>query len=121
MERPKFNDVMRKELAQIMGKIVFDWCNGETELEQCIEDSEEVLKYNYNDDGYTIAKELDEKGYFPDTMLVEELDCISNKKSVIEKKYIEQWVKEINLSVQPICSLQTRKSGTTANSLLTRF
>lgn len=90
---------MRKELAQIMGKMVFDWCNGDTELEQCIEDSEEVLKFNHDENGYTLAKELDDKGYSPDAMLVDELDCISNEKSVIEKKYIEQWVKDNNLTL----------------------
>ncbi len=70
MERPKFNDEMRKELAQIVGKIVFEWCNGDTELETCIEDAEEILRYRYNVDGYTLAKEFDDKGYYPDASLV---------------------------------------------------
>lgn len=99
MERPKFNDEMRKELAQIVGKIVFEWCNGETELETCIEDAEDVLQFNHNEDGYTLAKEFDNKGYSVDTMLVDELDCVPNEASVIEKKYIQQWVKDNNLTL----------------------
>lgn len=97
--RPKFNDEMRKELAQIVGKIVFEWCNGETELETCIEDAEDVLQFNYNEDGYTLAKAFDDKGYSVDTMLVDELDCVSNEASVIEKKHIQQWVKDNNLTL----------------------
>lgn len=99
MERPKFNDEMRKELAQIVGKIVFDWCNGETDLDTCVKDSEEILRFNHNENGYTLAKEFDDKGYSPDAMLVDDLDCVSNQASVILKKYIEKWVKDNNLAL----------------------
>ena len=99
MERPKFNDEMRKELAQIVGKIVFDWCNGETELEQCIEDSEEVLRFNHDENGYALAKEFDDKGYSPDAMLVDELDRVSYEASAILKTHIEKWVKDNDLTL----------------------
>lgn len=91
MNRPKFNDEMRKELAQIMGKVVSDWCQ-DTELEQCIEDSYDVLKWTHNSDGYELAKELDSKGYSPDSILVSDLDHISWDARRIEQRYIEQWV-----------------------------
>lgn len=100
MYRPKWNDVMTKELAQKMGKIVFDWCNDDTELSDCVEYSEEILKYNHDEDGYKLAKELEDKGFSPDVMLVDELDCVSNMGSVILKNHIQKWVIDNSLKLE---------------------
>jgi hypothetical protein len=98
-ERPKWNDVMTNELAQIMGEIVFNWCNGATDLDTCIEDCEDVLKWNRNEDGYKLAKELEDKGYESDARLVDELDYISHEASNIQKKHISKWVRDNDLKL----------------------
>lgn len=54
--RPTWNDEMVKELAQIVGKQVNEWCNDETPLEDCIEIAEKILKWHSNDDGFEKQK-----------------------------------------------------------------
>lgn len=100
MERPKFNDQMKKELAQIVGEIVFEWCGAESSLERCIADSESVLqRIGRNEDGYTLAKEFEDKGYSSNSSLVDELDQVPFLADEIIKKHIQQWVKDNNLKL----------------------
>jgi hypothetical protein len=68
--RPTWNDEMVKELAQIVGKQVNEWCNDETPLEDCIETAEKVLKWHSNDNGYELAKEFEDEGFSSDSELV---------------------------------------------------
>lgn len=99
MTRPTWNDQMTKDLAQVMGKIIFEWCNDGTELDDCIKVSEKILPYHRRDDGYELAKELEWNGYTPDADLVRELDYVQFSVSDILKKYVEQWVQENNLKL----------------------
>lgn len=88
---------MLKELAEYAGKIVHEWCNGETELSRCIQDSEKVLKYHPNDDGYNLAREFERVGYSPDRELVELLDMVSSEAYDIQKKHEIEWVKNYGI------------------------
>ena len=97
--RPTWNNEMKKELAKFTGEILNKWCNNETDLEDCIEYAEKVLKWNSNEDGYTLAKEFDDEGFSPDSQLVEELDSVSYETDKILKKYINKWVQENNLQL----------------------
>lgn len=92
VNRPTWNDAMKKELAQIIGKQVNEWCRNETPLEDCIESSEKILEYHSNDNGYELAKEFEDEGYSPDSELVELLDSVSYEKSKLQEKFIKDWV-----------------------------
>lgn len=92
--RPTFNEAMRFELAKEIGKEIFDWCNGETSLADCISDCNDIFKYHVNDNGYELAKEFEDKGYFPDTELVEILDRVWSAKDDLIRKAVKKWVTE---------------------------
>lgn len=98
--RPTWNDEMVKELAQIVGKQVNEWCNDETPLEDCIEKAEKVLQWHSNDNGYEIAKEFEDEGFSPDSELVEILDGVSYERSKVQETFIKKWVTENNLKLE---------------------
>ena len=97
------NDEMRKQLAEIVGKRVFDWCNedgsDDTDLDDCIEIAFNILKYHSHDNGYEIAKEFENEGFSPDAILVEILDGVSIDKYEVQQKMVKEWVKENNLEL----------------------
>ena len=92
--RPTFNDEMRLELAKEIGQEIFEWCNGDTPLKICISDCEEIFKWHSNDNGYELAKEFEDKGYSPDSSLVELLDSIDHSKRELVRKAVKIWVIE---------------------------
>jgi hypothetical protein len=98
--RPTWNDEMVKELAQIVGKQVNEWCNDETPLEDCFETAEKILKWHSNDDGYELAKEFEDEGFSPDSELVEILDSVSYDRSKVQESFIKKWVAENNLKLE---------------------
>ena len=97
--RPRFNDAMRSELAAKLGKSVFEWCNKGTPLADCIEDCEEILKWNINDEAFELAKEFESKGYSPDLELVEILDGVWFLQNDLVDKAEKRWV--IEDDIQP--------------------
>ena len=90
---------MVKELAKIVGKQVNEWCNDETPLEDCIETSEKILQWHSNDNGYELAKEFEDKGFSPDSELVEILDSVSYDRSKVQEIFIKKWVIENDLKL----------------------
>lgn len=93
LEKPNWNDDMAKELADIVGKMLIEW-DSSLDLEECVEDAYDILEYYYNEDGYNLAKEFEDKGYDSDSNLVDILDGVSYEKHNIKKKYLEQWVSD---------------------------
>lgn len=100
VSRPTWNDEMVKELAQIVGKQVNEWCNDETSLEDCIETAEKILKWHSNDNGYELAKEFEDEGFSPDSELVEILDSVSYDRSKVQETFIKKWVTKNNLKLE---------------------
>lgn len=98
-KRPIWNDEIRKEFAKVIGKDVNEWCNDETPLEECIESAENVLQFHSDDDGYEMAKEFEDEGFYPDAQLVEILEFASYKKHEIKEKFVKKWVTENNLKL----------------------
>jgi hypothetical protein len=100
--RPTWNEEMVKELAQIVGKQVNEWCNDETPLEDCIETAEKVLQWHSNDTGYELAKEFEDEGFSPDSELVEILDSASYDRSKVQETFVKKWVAENGLKLELI-------------------
>jgi len=100
LNRPTWNDEMKKELAQIVGKQVNEWCNDETSLEDCIETSEKILQWHSNDDGYELAKEFEDEGFASDSELVEILDSGFYDRIKVQETFIKKWVLENNLKLE---------------------
>lgn len=98
--RPTWNDEMTKELAQIVGKEVNEWCNNENDLEDCIETSFKILRWSRNLNGYEIAKEFEDEGFSPDSDLVDILDSVSYESHRITEKAVKKWVTENNLKLK---------------------
>ncbi len=98
--RPIFNASMRAELAKTLGQEIYDWCNGETDLEDCIEDCDYILQHNSNDNGFELAKEFDDKGYSPDLQLVEILDGVDSSIRDLVREAVKQWVIDDNIKPQ---------------------
>jgi len=92
--RPYFNDEMLSELAKNIGKEIFEWCDGETSLDDCIADCKEIFDLNMRDNGYEFAKDFEDKGYSPDAELVEILDSVCYKKYQLVKSAVKKWVIE---------------------------
>lgn len=91
-ERPAWNEQMLEELANQVGTKIYEWGQDETPVEECIEAAKKILKYHINDNGYVLAKELEDCGFEPDAELVEVLDSVWYQKHQILNKYIKQWV-----------------------------
>lgn len=103
LKRPFWNDEMLNELAQVVGKELFDWSNedgsDDTGLEDCVISARKVLRYHSNDNGYEIAKAFEDEGFSPDAELVEILDSVSFSKHQIQDKFIKDWVKNNNIKL----------------------
>lgn len=99
VKRPTWNDEMVRELAQIVGKQVNEWCNNKTPLEDCIETTEKILQWHSNDNGYELAREFEYKGFSPDSELVEILDSVSYGRIKVQETFIKRWVVENNLKL----------------------
>ena len=105
IERPTFDESMVSELAKSVGVIVMFFHNY-NELEDCIKDSENVLEWNYNSDGFELAKEFENIGYTGSTSLVDDLECVSSNGGDILKKAIKKWVRENDIKLElPVGSL----------------
>ena len=100
LNRPTWSTEMNKELAEIVGKLVNDWCNNETPLNDCIEVAEKILVWHKNDDGYALAKEFEDEGFVSDSELVDVLDSVAYDTSRVEEKFIKKWVSENNLKLE---------------------
>ena len=98
LERPNWNDDMTKELADIVVEMLIEWYST-LDLEDCVEDAYDILVYYYNEDGYNLAREFEDKGYDSDSNLVDILDGVSHEKYNIGKKYLEQWVSDNNVKL----------------------
>jgi hypothetical protein len=98
--RPTWNEEMVKELAKIVGKKVNEWCNNETPLQDCIEASEKVLQWYSNDDGYELAKDFENNGFYPDSEMVEILDSVAYDKIKVQEAFVKKWAAENGLKLE---------------------
>ena len=100
LKRPVFNEVMIKELAIIVAKVIVNYTYGETnDYKDCIEDAEKVLAYNYREDGYHLAKRFEEEGYKSGSDMVEDLDFVFSESHTILKKHVKNWVSENDIKL----------------------
>jgi hypothetical protein len=103
--RPNYHDEkvkekVAKEVSQELGKEVFEWCDKETPLEQCISDTEAILiKCGSSEDGYGLAKEFEDEGYSPDSALVEILDSTDHYIRNAVDRLVKEWV--FNNNIKP--------------------
>jgi hypothetical protein len=100
VNRPTWNDEMTKELAQIVGKQVNEWCQNETDLEDCIETSEKILNWCRNDNGYELAKRFEDEGFSPDSELVDILDSVSHDSHTVRENAVKKWVAKNELELK---------------------
>ena len=100
VNRPIWNDEMNKELAQIVGKKVNEWCNDKTPLEECIEASEKILQWHSYDNGFELAKEFDDVGFSADSELVEILEGVYYEGSRVRENFTKKWVSENHLKLE---------------------
>ena len=98
--RPTWNYEMVKELAKIVGKKVNEWCNDETPLKKCIEITEKILKWHSDDNGYELAKDFENEGFYPDSELIKILHHVSCDRSKVEESFIKKWVADNNLKLE---------------------
>jgi len=99
--RPTSKSVeIKQKLAEVIGQKVFEWCNEETPLEDCIITSEKILEQSYNEDGYQLAKYFEDDGFGSDSELVGILDSIWWERDKILNEHIKKWVKEDNIQPQ---------------------
>jgi len=98
-QRPIFDEKMINELAKSVGEILKNH-HQYNSLEDCIEDAKDVLEWNWNEDGFKLAKEFDDKGYNGSAQLVDDLDCVSSDASDILKEAEKRWVKENNIKLE---------------------
>ncbi len=99
LKRPYFNDKMVAELAKIVGKIV-QAHHSYNSLDECIDDAKDVLEYNWNDDGFQLAKEFETHGYTGSTLLVDDLDCVNSEAGDILKEAVKKWVKDNDIKLE---------------------
>lgn len=98
--RPTWNDDMKNELSVVIGKQINEWCNNETDLEDCIESAKKVLEYGSNDNGFELAKAFEYEGFDPNTELCELLDGVFYEKNEIIDTHVKKWVSENNKKLE---------------------
>lgn len=98
--RPVFNDEIRLELAKQIGKEIFEWCNGETPLEDCVSDCNDIFKWHVSENGYVLAKEFEDRWYSPDANLVEILDSVWSEQNELIRQAVKKWVIEDDIKPQ---------------------
>mgnify|MGYP001574482800 CR=1 FL=1 len=103
--RPHFNDTMRRELSEIIGKEIHESGQGK-DLEKCVDDTFTILEYASNENGYELAKLYEEYNYSPDSNLVDILDGVDFEKSQIEDRYIRKWV--VNDKIEPTLTINDK-------------
>jgi hypothetical protein len=98
IKRPTFDENMLAELAEHVGSIINEHCTYKDHFD-CVEDAKTVLEWNYNSDGYGLAKEFENKGYEGSTELANDLDCVSSEYDNILNKAVRNWVKENDIKL----------------------
>jgi hypothetical protein len=96
-QRPMWNEEMAKELAVTMADIIAKW--SKEDPADYIDDCAKILRWNSDEDGYHLAKELDHLGYDPDSELCEALDSLAWKRREIYVDHIKKWVTDNNLQI----------------------
>lgn len=103
IKRPNY-DFTQEELLQISRDV---YSEASQNFEDCGIDElmiYDVVYYDRTLNGYEYAKELEKNGAFNiNSLIVEELDSISNKFYDLNKIHIKKWVKENN--IEPLYSL----------------
>lgn len=99
--RPVWDDKIRRQLAEIVGLEIYRWNAGSFATpEEHIEWIYKVLKYHPNDDGYRLARELeDECGISPDSELVDILDGVQYEMYTLIGNAVKEWVKKYELTL----------------------
>jgi hypothetical protein len=98
VERPYFDEEMAARLAKSVGKIIKEH-HRYNDLEDCIEDAKSVLECDWNEDGFTLAKAFEDKGYSGSAELVYDLDSVSSDARDILAEAEKRWVKENNVKL----------------------
>jgi len=99
INRPTFDENLINELSKSVGEIIAEH-HSYKDIESCIEDAKSVLHWNYNEDGYYLAKAFEEKGYDGTTSLVDDLDCVSSDADDLLKNAVKAWVKENDIKLE---------------------
>jgi len=97
--RPIWNDEMQKELVDFVAKILFEWVDGENDLDECTESTEKVMRHSQRDNGYELARKFEREYFAPDAQLVENLDYVCYETSNILERHIKQWVKDNDIKL----------------------
>lgn len=99
MGRPTDRDesVIEACIAEVADEIV-EWQGSthrseETELQEVKEDLRKLFRYGVKDDGYKMARTLDDMGWDCDSELVEILDSAWASESRVLTRVIKEWVK----------------------------
>lgn len=100
-ERPKWNLEMAKELAVKLAQIVSGHTN-EDESENA-EYFAKILLWHSDDDGWELAKQLEDMGYSMNLDFANDLDEIQFERRQIVESHIKRWV--IHNSLKPILSI----------------
>ncbi len=121
--RPVFNNTMLQQLANEIGKQVFEWCqDNDTDLEECVDTCLEVMDGYNLENGYVLAKEFEDRGYEPDLELVQILDTVQRRSGELEANAVEKWV--IDDYIQPEFKVGTNvmvKFGKTVEGIITGY
>lgn len=93
----RFDASIRTAIATQLAPAVLDWLDDATcSLSDIIRDLENVFNY-YDLEGYALAKSLENRGYIPDSNLVEILDRAYFIESKVVKDATTQWVIDNNI------------------------
>jgi NOL1/NOP2/fmu family ribosome biogenesis protein len=91
---------MKEKIRSTMSKEVFQWGRPETNLDEVYEDIKRILQddYDFHENGYELARKLEDLGYSPDTELVEILDSVSYKMYIEIDEATKKWVITDNIT-----------------------
>lgn len=97
--RPVWNDEMTAEIQKEISEILQNW-DKQLTSDDAFEIAKEIPYYAFRENGYELAKRLeDDGGITPDAELVEDLDYLNYRHYHILNKHIKNWVKENNLTL----------------------
>ncbi len=102
--RPNWNEKMHSAFINLIAADVDSWLGEENSagIEDAIEMCKKAIKtHNRYDNGYELAKKLEREylGKTPDAELVEILEGAYSHADDIEKKFVEAWVRENNITI----------------------